>query len=412
MRIIATSPILVKCCVKINKLRFLNVCMTKEQEFILQLVRNAVCPSAQIAISTDDINWRKVMDFAMEQGVLGVAFETVERLKAPSVSSEHSLLSNLPMEVLIKWFVTVEYWKNLYKEHKKAVAELAEFYTGCCISSKEGIEGGIKMMLMKGYGLSLYWPIPEHRPVGDIDIYNFGLWQFADQMVEQRLGINVDEGHEHHTCFTYKGVLVENHYDFVNTKVNESSRELERLYKELANKDCRELKVGVEGTESTIYLPSATLNALFLIRHLGQHFAGAEATLRQVLDWGFFMQHEAMRVDWDMVIPAMKRAGIYQFFVHVNEICLDYLGFEVFDIPEEYRGKVDKVLEVRILEDMLQPEFADNKPIGNTMQVVWFKLRRFFANRWKRKLVFRESICNQMWYGSIAHLKRFNTIKD
>ena len=57
---------------------------------------------------------------------------------------------------------------------------------------------------------------------------------------------------------------VENHYDIVNTRVNESSRELEALFKRIATFD-KPLKM----EKGVIYLPSPTLNAVFLIRHLG-----------------------------------------------------------------------------------------------------------------------------------------------
>lgn len=260
------------------------------------------------------------------------------------------------------------------------------------------------MMLLKGYGLSLYWPKPNHRPAGDMDIYLGGDWQEADKLVSEQLGIKVDDEHEHHTCFSFQGTSVENHYDFVNTKINESAKELEALFKRLATFD-KPLAMG----EGAIYLPSPTLNAIFLIRHLGQHFASAEATLRQLLDWGFFMRHESENVDWELVTSTLRRVGIYRFFQQINAVCVDYLGFSETSFPKIER---EPALEKRILGDILSPEFCEVKPAGNTFRVIWFKTRRFFANRWKRELVFREGIWRQLWHGSIAHLRRFDTIKD
>lgn len=150
------------------------------------------------------------------------------------------------------------------------------------------------------------------------------------------------------------------------------------------------------------------LNAIFLIRHLGQHFAGAEATLRQLLDWGFFMQHEHENVDWELVVSTLKKVGIYRLFQQINAICVDYLGFAESSFPQIER---EAALEQRIIEDILSREFGEVKPKGNTFHVICFKTRRFFANRWKRELVFREGIWSQLWYGSIAHLRRYNTIK-
>lgn len=71
------------------------------------------------------------------------------------------------------------------------------------------------MMLLKGYGLSICWPVPEHRPVGDIDIYlgladsgcAFGhknIWKEADKVVSEKLGIKVDNTHHHHSIYFLK----------------------------------------------------------------------------------------------------------------------------------------------------------------------------------------------------------------
>ena len=60
---------------------------------------------------------------------------------------------------------------------------------------------------------------PNHRPFSYIDIYNFGLWKFADQMVDERLGIEVDDSHELHTVFEYQSVTFEKHFNFINTKI-------------------------------------------------------------------------------------------------------------------------------------------------------------------------------------------------
>lgn len=363
---------------------FISSKMTKEQDTLLSLIKATVSGAHDVRLRTD-VCWAKVMEEATRQGVQGICFDALELLPG-----EH----RPDKAVLLEWFGQVVHLERLYESHRKAIDALSCFYQ----------QNGIKMMLLKGYGLSLYWPKPEHRPVGDMDIYLGGCWQEADRLVGERLGIRVDDGHEHHTCFSFRGTSVENHYDFVNTKVNESARVLEVLFKKLASFD-----MALKMEKGVIYLPSPTLNAIFLIRHLGQHFAGAEATLRQLLDWGFFMQHEHGKVDWEFVASTLKGIGIYGFFQQINAICVDYLGFASSSFPDIVR---DAALEERIMEDILSPEFCEEKPKGGTLRVICFKTRRFFANRWKRELVFREGIWCQLWHGSFAHIMRFNSIKD
>lgn len=357
--------------------------MTPEQESVISLIRAIV--NAQDVRLKADVCWAKVMEEATREGVQGLCFDTLELLPAEQRPEK---------VILLEWLGQVVGMERLYDGHRRAIDALSCFYQ----------QNGIKMMLLKGYELSQYWPMPNHRPVGDMDIYLGSCWQQADKLVSERLGIRIDDGHEHHTCFTFRGVSVENHYDIVNTKVNESSRELEALFKRIATFD-KPLKM----EKGVIYLPSPTLNAIFLIRHLGQHFAGAEATLRQLLDWGFLMQHKHENVDWELVISTLKKVGIYRFFQQINAICVDYLGFPESSFPRIER---EAALEERIFRDILSPEFSEEKPKGNTFRVICFKTRRFFANRWKRELVFREGIWSQLWYGSIAHLRRWGTVRD
>lgn len=264
-------------------------------------------------------------------------------------------------------------------------------------------------MLLKGYGLSLYWPNPKHRPTGDIDVYLGHLWQFGDQLITNKLGVEVEDSHEHHTTFSYNGILVENHYDFINTKSNRDAQHIEDKLEQIASCGSKKVRIGIGGKESELLLPSADFNAIFLMRHLGQHFAGSEITLRQVLDWGFFMQHEHDNVTWSEIIPFLKEMGLWKFFNQINAICVDYIGFEEPIFPEISR---DTKLEARIQNDIFEPESFDIDRTKSTINVIGQKTVRFFRNSWKRKLVYKESLMSQLWYGSIAHLKRFNTIKD
>ena len=358
--------------------------MTPQQKTLLSLIR-AIIRGAYDAPMMTGVDWETVRAEATRQGVQGLCFDALELLPADGRPDK---------KVLLEWLGQVAWAERLYEKYKLSIDALSLFYQ----------QHDIKMMMLKGYGLSLYWPKPKHRPVGDLDVYLAEKWLLADQMVSEKLGIKIDDGHEHHTCFCFQGTSVENHYDFVNTKANKSSRDLEAVFKKLAVFDMP-MTLG----RGVVYLPSPTLNAIFLIRHLGQHFAGAEATLRQLLDWAFFMQHESENVDWNLVYSTLRKVGGYRLFHQINAICVDYLGFSESSFPKIER---DNALERRIIEDICAPEFNETKPDGNTIQVIWFKTRRFFANRWKRRLVYRDGLWSQLCYGSMAHLRRFRTIKD
>lgn len=370
--------------------------MEKESRLLLALLRIVVKKQADESIPSD-VDWEKLMNIATTQVVPVVVLDGLQYYHSihPDYIPFASLgLSNKP-QTRMRWIGQVMAFEKMYAMHERAMTDLALLY-----ASK-----GIRMMVLKGYGLSLDWPIPNHRAAGDLDIYNFGKWKEADAFIAEQLGIKIDEGHEHHTVFNFNGVVVENHYDFINTKAHRDAPKIEVHLKSLAEKDCRE--IDIEGIK--IYLPSADFNAIFLMRHMGQHFAGERLNLRQILDWGFFVKAHSHEVDWDITILFFKEIGLYQFFNHINAICTDSLGFAEDIFPRIERNPY---WEHRILKDILHPEFEVTKPKKSLFVIIWFKTKRWWRNRWKHQLVYNDSLLMTFVTLAWSHLKSFRTIKD
>lgn len=115
------------------------------------------------------------------------------------------------------WIGMATQMESIYAQQKKSMMTLAAWYK----------QHGISMMVLKGYGLSLNYPVPNHRPSGDIDIYLFGEQERADKQLQEELGIKVDKSH-HHTVFCFQEETVENHYDFLNIHLRRSNVSIEK----------------------------------------------------------------------------------------------------------------------------------------------------------------------------------------
>lgn len=103
--------------------------------------------------------------------------------------------------------------EQVYEQQKEIIQRLASFY----------VSQGVKMMLLKGYGLSLNYPQPANRPCTDIDVYLYGRGEFADQMAQEKLGVEVKQNEDKHSTFSFEGILVENHACLINDTLQESS---------------------------------------------------------------------------------------------------------------------------------------------------------------------------------------------
>lgn len=363
---------------------------------LISMIRCAVrghCYENQL---DNSIDWNSLFALANQQAISVLIADGLQvYLSAHPEAKPFANESVADKQNRMRWIGQVMAYERLYARHEKAMIDLARLY-----ATKD-----IQMMVIKGYGLSLDWPVPNHRPVGDLDIYNFGKWKEADALVAKECGIRVDDGHEHHTVFNYNGVFVENHYDFINTKAHRDAPKIETQLKMLAERESREIEV--QGAK--IYLPSTDFNAIFLMRHMGQHFTGEHLNLRQVLDWGFFVRAHHKEVDWNATIDFLKEIGIYTFFNQINAICVDYLGFSESYFPTIER---DKDLEERILMDILHPEFAEEKPASGLIPILTFKFRRWWHNRWKHPLVYKEWLLPMFLTLLWSHLRRWKTIKD
>ena len=327
---------------------------------------------------------------AVEQGLSALVLDGAQVL-----TDQGGLVDGRVMDVKLKkqWIGGVIHnyeWK--YEDYRKQLGRLARFYNG----------HGFKLMVLKGYGLGLNYPRPEHRPCGDIDIWAFGKYKEADAALTNELSIQVDDSHHHHTTFSFKGYLVENHYDFVNVHYGHGNGELEKVFKELAKDDSKRIEIDGQ----TVYLPSANLHALFVLRHTMTHFASTGISIRHLLDWAFLWEKQGVEIDWPWFLDTMDRFHLTGFFQCLNAICVSDLGFDGSIFPE---GHFDVALKDRILNDILSPEFDEPTP-DSFFRRIPFKYRRWQANAWKQDLCYGDSRFMSFWRGVWSHLLKPSSI--
>lgn len=343
-----------------------------------------------------------VKELSAEQRVAAIAVDGLDKLVALSGGSDGYDKTNVLGELneledlKYDWFAYPLSMELEYRAYRKTLSELAGFYRSI----------GVPMMVLKGYGLSLNYPVPEHRPTGDIDIYLYGGQKKADGLLKERLGIAVDSSHHHHTVFCFHEEMVENHYDFINVHSHSSNRKLERTLKRLAADEQNAIfHTMPEGT--TLLLPPPTFNALFLARHTGAHFAAERISLRHLLDWALFVKTFHDEVDWATFWDEAEAAGMVTFVRCLDLVVIRWLGFarELFHLPPE--GDVFSVEEERLAErmlgDILQPEFVGRDGKG-FVRYVASRFRRWRANRWKQHMVYAENSLMNFVVQSWSHL--------
>lgn len=357
----------------------------KNNQTLLRLVRigSGLDSAISDTILRDSPNWQALYPLALHQGVSAILLDAIGLL--PSETRP-------PKPMLLQWIGQSTMMERMYVRHWERIGELADFYK----------QQGIRMLLLKGYGCSLCYPKPEHRPTGDIDVYLFGKKDEADDLIEKKFGIKIHKEYHKHSTFNYGGVEVENHAKFIDDVSHKSNIRFEQiLMSVLDKKECLPSPI------DNVLLPSPTFNALFLLRHTGEHFASNEITLRHVLDVGTFFHRYHSKIDWALVFKVYKEERMLRFFNAIATICVEYLGIDATCFApddKQYSYQSDITLADRILSDIFEKK--DVLPmstvgidtIAKKLKYAIDKSHRWWRNRWKYQLVYNENLAESFWW--------------
>ena len=360
-------------------------------ESFLQLVRLGIgtgtVNGSRLTVHGSD-DWQALKTLADEQGLSAVILDALN-------TDGMNLTDSMPLQMKLEWIgEVIQSYEQRYAAYEKALSSLAGFYN----------QHGFKMMVLKGYACSLDWTKPEHRPCGDIDIWQFGQQKEADAALlkantnrtDNTNKFKIDNSHHHHTVFYWQGFMVENHYDFVNVHHSKSNAAIEKEFKTLGADDSHYVEVNGE----KVYLLSSNLHALFLLRHAMTEFAAGVINLRQLLDWAFFVEKHTMEIDWEWLESRLEEYGMKRLYDVFNAICVGDLGFDVNIFP---KVQFDPSLKDRVLREILSPAIPNEKPKFVMARVAW-KWHRWKANEWKHRLVYKESMRSTFWCGVWNHL--------
>lgn len=312
-----------------------------------------------------DGNWSVLSQLAIKHGVTAIAVDGLQslyefrRLEPETFADKQLRLQMYAQTIAIE---------QQYKQYCNKMSNLLFFYQ----------QHGIKTMLLKGYGLSLCYPKPNHRPPGDVDVYHFGSGGEADECLKKVLNMTIKQNEDKHSTFLYKGLSVENHAVFVNDECHPSLHSLEMFFEKDA-KNAVQCSIKHEKGENILaFIPSVNTNALFIPLHLAEHFVHGEASLRQICDWYCFVKSYHSEIDWQIVEEKSKEAGFFQFLCILNAILIDYFGAETAWFPQ---WNYDIVLKEKVFKEIL----STNQPINISL---WGKIQRFFTATWKFKMVY------------------------
>lgn len=308
--------------------------MERHEEVFFSLLRSGLWGGAP-EIPEGFGDWGKVARLAKSQSVLGVVGDVMlsDKRIAAQLSAE--------MKTKIKTFIMA----NMMTHGK---------LNGVLINVVSHLSAaGIRSVLLKGQGLAQYYPKPELRQCGDIDLY-VGLERYADSYdVVKPLARQIDDR---------KALEVGKHYDFFVGKVavemhRYSDRyptpKLDRIYQEVSLKGLNEDLVPLMFSGQTVYTPSDEYNAFYIFSHLFHHFLINGLGARQLCDWMLFLRARSSHIDMSSLETILRRLDMLKPWQAFGCVLVKYFGmpaesFPFYDSAQEH--KADNIVR-RLLDE-------------------------------------------------------------
>lgn len=340
--------------------------MSDTRAILLSFIKNAIGWSDLSSIP-DDVDWSALLRLSQEHGVLTIFAEGYEKYLKLAQKNSPRMSQALALE-----FVGNAYsYEKVYLQHLRALKVLSDVFT----------KAGIPFLVMKGLSCGKYYPNPNHRPCGDIDIYVGDEYEKSNIMLRES-GIKVEPHYYRHSVSSICGVTIENHRILCDLRgPRRQTREFEDLLKEFANLSLKQGELYGNDFPSAHY-PLSDFNSLFLPWHVSAHFEFEKVTLRHLLDWALFLEHEGKKINVKLFREAKQKFtfGYGPFADILTDLSIRYLELPTKDLPIEIiedAEKVNRQLADRVFDRM----FEDSIPASDTN--VWRERWKLFKYIWK-----------------------------
>lgn len=363
------------------------------EQFVIPVCTKVLSGMDDVAYEVHPVNaqeWDEVCDFASSHGLMPVLFCYLQDIKLADQQST---------AVLINW-----YGNSFQQEQTTEVMAVVARKLAIIMQKAE-----LDVMFLKGLSLAQNYPSPKMRMSADIDFYLYGKTEEGLKALEAA-GICSDDAWDYHVHAEMNGARLELHKMFIDVDRIDSNKLVEQTLTQLAVIEGRTYRCEWMGASVTnVYRMSPTMNAIFLMRHIGIHFVSEAVSLRMLYDWGLFLQHEGKDVDWIKVVALYEQVGMMDFARRIQSLVIDKLGMPVADCSP--LKPLDDKQTMLTWESILS--LCENS-VGQRSNLKAGLMRRYemLRGKWKFKMVYpKDSFWKTYCYLAFRGIRTYNRSK-
>ncbi len=301
---------------------------------ILSLLSAALF-SHSISPKLSPSDWEAVYSESLAHGVSSIVLEGAGELR-----------SQIPSELMARWkqsaIGSVMMNMRLMGEQGKVLRLFAD--------------AGIPCAVLKGSSHSAFYPSPDLRPLGDIDLLveRENVQKASELLIAK--GFRESEGdHPFHVSFHRRGTTVELHFEVSSFPDNAGGKKAREIMSSALD-SVRTLRMGEH--EFPVLSPSYfLLNALV---HMERHMTSTSIGLRQLCDWAVCISAVSAEEYTEHVLPVLQSCGLEQFARVLTKTCVRYLGMPAERVP--WCCDADDALTEGMMEEILRAGNLNNRP--------------------------------------------------
>ncbi len=314
-----------------------------DQMFILMRSSLNQRPADLTPLSEED--WKKLFWLARQHGIVTIINDAIELLP------DHMKPQG---DIALSWTLSAERTRYHYAHQKQVLQQ---------IDDKAQAEG-LPYVLLKGMSLARFYPRPDSRPCGDIDI----LFPRNFERGNVLLGSPDAKAKGKHSEMEIDGVTIENHRQLLDLNYDSQRRAEAYIMESLRN------------VPEDHFLPPMS-NMVYLLMHTVSHLtARNKLPLRNVIDWGMFLRANRETLNPDECITTLKRIGMVHAFSLFTQLASEYTDTDLSKFIKERVSAKD----VRRMNDLIVTQ-SFLKPVPKDMPFIpriIARLKRRSQRRW------------------------------
>lgn len=283
---------------------------SKSQDLVYELLLVSTGSRKGLQRTYSDNDWKGTLAIAHDQAIVGVLLSSIEALDVQP-----------PKPLLLQWIGLVQLQEQECERMARAGATAVNYFQ----------EHGFSCQILKGSAVARYYPQPQRRSSGDLDIWVDGgrkkIYDFARAFDKdgKLYGVNYHHIHFH---------LIENVHIEVHIWPSFLSSPLRnRRFHQFCN---------LHRPTMDASMPCLAFDRVFILLHCYRHFCGSGIGLRHIMDYYYILNQgftEEERVDAEKWI---RRLGMGKFAEGMVWTLRELFGLEKKKMivkPNEQEGR-------------------------------------------------------------------------